>query len=807
MVSFFGLKLGSDRKKKGEKDTTKKDSKTIDRNGLGNGQYFGGTTLNKDLLEPSNIPRPGTSASVRSLQRPRLPYARGGGSSSMVDLTGGPGPSFHHGSKPSTSSITLTPMGGSEANMYMRFQQNASATSLLPPPRRTGSTTPSGSDGRPGTAGSTRSTRSRTWVNPLDIHFSRDSTASLTPSRPKIATPLAVPRPTTANPVVVSHPLQVVASKAPQIPKSPLGNFEFDIPSFDSGSGKKVEAEPKQNLKPTPLQQVRSRSPPGPKSYPSPPHSVKELEPPLMRIDTGLRPPSRQRDGSAGQDPRNQSRSSQREEPASLPSPAASAPRSSEEEKEKLWTGPVIQNVRAKRDTLTVKAPRRQSFSMDVDQEVKTDFASRPEPTRRPGTAGNGSPPPRSTRRPRPFPNEPAEAQAQPSRQTQSPPMEDNRGQWNQRGPSPFEERENRFQAPRPHDNGARQLREGSPYRRGPARQMDGGQGDPRTAPPAREREPQQQQWPDRGRSLAAAPPPNRPMPAIPNSAPRPPPQGQYRSQSRPPRDDEVDQQYRPQQEPTSDAAHLEPSPMPSTAPAWDQQQLPQHPAADPNHPSKGPQDFNSRPGFGQSSAKRRPPPPRLHPAPPPLRLRREVLDSPVVESSSAWNSAAGNGPPSNPITSAKFNTPRNAPSPPSTATTLHHPPSSPPSQQQLHPPPPMLDGPPRPAPAFVTSMTPDISSNPNWPLVDSGPPSAAFTLQSPDGVASALGGGGSKPASPAGMPLASPAFGTTFNLGGNSPIGPSHWTPQRPAHDRGRPDHGLRAPTGIADEFRVKFI
>jgi hypothetical protein len=580
---------------------------------------------------------------------------------------------------------------------------------------------------------------------------------------------------------------------------------------------------------------VRSRSPPSPKSYPSPPHSVKELEPPLMRIDTGLRPPSRQRDASAGQDPRNQSRFAQAAAPASLPSPATSAPRSSEEEKEKIWSGPVIQNVKAKRDTLTVKAPRRQSFTMDVDQEAKPDIASRPEPPRRPGTAGNGSPPPRSTRRPRPPPTEQAEASAPPPRQTQSPPMENgNHGQWNQRGPSPFEERENRFQAPRPHDNGTRQLREGSPYRRGPARQMEGGLGgDARAAPQptvqsyqnGREREPQQ--WPERGRSMGAPhsrgppprhedfPPPNRPMPALPAGAPRPPPQGQYRSQSRPPQEDEVDQrQQRPRQESASQAAHLEPSPMPNTAPAWEQ---PPHPAADPNHPSKGPQDFNSRPGFGQSSAKRRPPPPRLHPAPPPLRLRREVLDSPVIEGASSsraaeWNSVTGGGPPSNPVTSAKFNTPRQAPSPPSTATTLHHPPSSPPSHQQLHPPPQIvdsasaLDAPPRSAPAFVANLTPDMSSNPNWPLVDSGPLSANFTLQSPDGIAGSLGGG-SKPASPAGMPLASPAFGTSFNLGGNSPVGPSHWTPQRPTHDRARPDHGLRAPTGIADEFRVKFI
>lgn len=823
--------------RKGEKATEhKKENKSIDRNALGEGQFFG-TTLNKAALldNPASIPRPDTSASNRSmggLRRPKAPYAWGGASSSMVDLSASPAAQFHATQPSGGGGKGLRHAGGSEANMRTRWN-NGSSTSLVPPNRAAlgGGQTPNGPDGRPGTAGSTRT---KAWVNPLDVHFSRDGSFA-TAQRPSTSSGAHAPPP-------------IGSSGAPQLPKSPLGTFEFNLPTFNGA--KKTDTETKgtrrEDLTPSPLHQVRSNSPPSPKSYPSPPQSIEELEPPKIRVNTDLRPPSRQRDGSAGQGSREPVVTHQNAED-SLPSPATSVPRSSEE---KMWTGPVIQNVRAKRETLMFNGPRRQSFSMDVEGAggmPKREQQTTPEPTRRPGTAGNGSPPPRSARRPRPPPGDHANVSDDQGPRGPSPPQRFDSNHWRSqqaaggygeraggqsRGPSPFEERENRFQAPRPPMAGSHQLRGASPYRRmAPQAQPDQPENGARPTedgrPPPQisragtwEREPQWQdrgpmQGPPRGRPYQGRPdemsPPNRPAQGPPQ-APRPPPQGQYRIANRPE---------------AAETAYLSPVSNPDTESSWERAALKAnptiHPAIDPNHPSKGPQDFNTRPGFGQSSAKRRPPPPRLSPAPPPLRLRREV-DSPALEGP-GMPPANQSYVPSNPITSAKFNEPRPAPSPPSTAATSSHMLSSPPAHSQLQPPPPLPESapsaapentrkPPSPtkqAPPALTA-TPDVTSNPNWPLVDSGPLSANFTVQSPDGASSY---GGSKPTSPAGMPLASPAFGT-FALGGGG-AGPSHWTPGLRAEDprdrQGgastpvRPDFGLRAPTGIADEFQVKFI
>ncbi|KAG7139132.1 hypothetical protein HYQ45_003804 [Verticillium longisporum] len=92
MVSFFGLKLGGEKKKKNDKSANLEGPQPKD----GDSDFFG-TTLNKqDLLHldaSTPIPRPGTASSNRSLPRPKLPYMHGSGS--MVDLAAGAGVSFH----------------------------------------------------------------------------------------------------------------------------------------------------------------------------------------------------------------------------------------------------------------------------------------------------------------------------------------------------------------------------------------------------------------------------------------------------------------------------------------------------------------------------------------------------------------------------------------------------------------------------------------------------------------------------------------------------------------------------------------
>ncbi|EEY16113.1 predicted protein [Verticillium alfalfae VaMs.102] len=277
MVSFFGLKLGGDKKKKNDKSANLEGPQPKD----GDSDFFG-TTLNKqDLLHldaSTPIPRPGTASSNRSLPRPKLPYMHGSGS--MVDLAAGAGASFHATQQSSIGSGVRH--YGSETNLRTRWN-NASSTSLVPPPM-----TPAAANGRPGTAGSNRGTG---WVNPLDVHFCRDGSSGSTPSRTQ-----QQQRPSTSSGAKASTP--IVASTAPQIPRSPLGQFEFNLSPLDVSSPatlqpvkplRRAETSPMQ-LQPASavdenrtLKLTKSHSPP--RSYPSPPPSLNSTEKPWHARD------------------------------------------------------------------------------------------------------------------------------------------------------------------------------------------------------------------------------------------------------------------------------------------------------------------------------------------------------------------------------------------------------------------------------------------------------------------------------------------------------------------------------------------
>ncbi|KAK1998187.1 hypothetical protein LX36DRAFT_656782 [Colletotrichum falcatum] len=371
MVSFFGLKLGADKKKKADKAVEQKPQwKKIDQNLLGQGQFFG---QGLDRPVPTGS-RPGTAASNRSFiasfRQPKAPYLNGG-SSSLVDL-GAPG-----GGK------GIRPVG-SEANLNMRWN-NSSVTSLnniASPPIITGGSRPGSRSGTP------QSITRKVWINPLDVHFARDGAGSRSDGALSPA-PSAAPSGYHSTPSLSPLPTPTVANA----PRSPLGQFEFNLNPSETSKGDRLAPAP---LSPT-------------KSYSSPPQSVSGS---LPRLRTDFRPKTAVSTVHEAYQPR----------PAALPSPTASAGRCSDEEQH-FYPRPIIQNVAAKRDTLTIVTPRRQSLSMDIDEDpTALSLGMRGE--QRPGSPI--SPPPRSVRRPRPpelknLPQMPRGAGPPPPRPQQTP--------------------------------------------------------------------------------------------------------------------------------------------------------------------------------------------------------------------------------------------------------------------------------------------------------------------------------------------------------------------------------------------------
>ncbi|EOO01668.1 hypothetical protein UCRPA7_2852 [Phaeoacremonium minimum UCRPA7] len=377
MVSFFGLKFGADKKKKEpEGKKAPQEWKKIDQNALGEGQFFGRDIHRKGVVNGSirSVSRPGTSHSTRGTS----PYAmqtHNFAASSMYDLS-----NLDRGRKGSLGS--LKPFA-SDANLRMRFN-NASSTSLAAPPLPMPSY---GSGSRPGTP---NSTRNKAWVNPLDVHFSRPTTPAM-----------------------------------PQTPKSPLGQFEFGVSekaetsSLFGDSPEKVaeeisarvaldqerarakaemeaRAKAQAELEAQARRHAEAASPPTspPMSIPSPPASMKREPGPII-IGPGPaprfqgpaandeRPPSRGRDrpnggapgprgpGSRPRDPREREPRGPKHHagPHGLPSPPLSQGTRFSEEKA---SRPIIQNVRAKRDTLTISGAKRKSLEMEIDEFEKS---------------------------------------------------------------------------------------------------------------------------------------------------------------------------------------------------------------------------------------------------------------------------------------------------------------------------------------------------------------------------------------------------------------------------------------------------
>ncbi|KAI0487627.1 hypothetical protein F4859DRAFT_264580 [Xylaria cf. heliscus] len=389
MVSFFGLKIGGEKKKKSSKDLeisapklrNHDDSNAIDSNFF---DFKGGPnpTYEASVYSLSRQESGQSSRSIKSkLKGLKAPFASNKFGSSMVDLPTPPS-LRHHASNPSLG----------------RRWNTGSSTSLgLAPPSFNSMARPNTSDGR-----------SKTWVNPLDVHFNRDS------SKPGFKGPLS-PALTIPDDGQPSTPLSAT-------PRSPLGQYELklDLPDdvssfadFGNFSGPVDAPAPLRIKKPVSTrlaveQQTESQSPQKP---PSPPQSIvdrempeKSTHEPPQPLAAEVQPPSSQTHHSIPSGLEEPGTAAATFGPTSLPSPSTT-PRASEE-KPPIATNslrpmsssvkrgsakPVIQNVLAKRDTLTISAQRRHSLQMRIEAAESGTVPSLPL-TDRPKTSNSGRP-------------------------------------------------------------------------------------------------------------------------------------------------------------------------------------------------------------------------------------------------------------------------------------------------------------------------------------------------------------------------------------------------------------------------------
>ncbi|CEJ90384.1 hypothetical protein VHEMI06172 [[Torrubiella] hemipterigena] len=297
MVSFFGLKFGS-KDKKSQKQSLERQNREwnrVDQNSFGRGQYFGDT---------NNPPRPETSYSTRTPVSFRTPFSMGA-NSSMVDL------SMPSARRPSMSSL--------------RHWATDSSANLPLPPTLAGPGVRVGLPERPSTAGSSRT---KEWVNPLDVHFCKE-------------------------PIMAKQP----ESDEPK--GGVMRQIEFSVKTTSIDDDKDAADT---TTKKSATHKISS-------GYPSPPAS--------SNGDSTL-PLTISEPSSLGILSPSTSFAS------SLPSPVPSATRSSDDH----WDSPVVRNVPARRDTTMFHSARRRSFTKDI-QASPDDVAKMRKQQQTEGFAGN----------------------------------------------------------------------------------------------------------------------------------------------------------------------------------------------------------------------------------------------------------------------------------------------------------------------------------------------------------------------------------------------------------------------------------
>ncbi|KAI0201735.1 hypothetical protein F4808DRAFT_96948 [Astrocystis sublimbata] len=361
MVSFFGLKIGGEKKKKSSKDVEVPPPKirALDDPQATDSNFFdfeGGPNATYEASVYSLSRQTSNQSSLSKKSKFKAPFASMKFGSSMTDLP------------------TPPTLG--------RRLGTGSATSLkLAPPNFSILARPNTSD-----------VKSQPFIDPLDVHFNRDSS---NPGPKGPLSPLSPLSPTSTgrDDVQPSTPLSAA-------PRSPLGQYELkldlpeDVSSFaDFGDfGETIKTPAPLRIKKPASIRLAARTPAeslSPQKPPSPPQSIVDRETPETSTPITARPlaadmqsisvPSRH-EVSSGVDESELPRSNFG--PASLPSPSTT-PRVSEEKSSRTASSlshtspsskknsikPVIQNVTAKRDTLTISAQRRYSLQMKIEAE------------------------------------------------------------------------------------------------------------------------------------------------------------------------------------------------------------------------------------------------------------------------------------------------------------------------------------------------------------------------------------------------------------------------------------------------------
>ncbi|KKY35771.1 hypothetical protein UCDDA912_g04256 [Diaporthe ampelina] len=336
MVSFFGLKFGADKKRKEVEASQPPPPPPQWKNDRAE------VLLQCSGLLSTNPSRPGTAHSSRSSAR--RPYAasdnrnsaansiwnfhesefRGVGAGRMgssASISAGSGPFIPgHGLK----------SFGSEANLQLSLgARNGSSTSLVAPRLPFGGGG-GGAGPRPGSAHSMRNGRERLWMSPLDTSPVKEST-------PGIAGPQRSPL----------GQLELM-SPVPSDSESLLGE---DPEKFAQYISDRVTQEEKLARMKSEVEERRKRSPLFQQSSPCD----------LLKSD-GL---GENEDGD--EQPKIDYRAANA--PYGIPSPPLSNRQRTSEEAE---SRPVIRSVMAKRDTLVVGGPPRQSLGLQIDEFEKT---------------------------------------------------------------------------------------------------------------------------------------------------------------------------------------------------------------------------------------------------------------------------------------------------------------------------------------------------------------------------------------------------------------------------------------------------
>ncbi|KAJ8110559.1 hypothetical protein ONZ43_g5837 [Nemania bipapillata] len=345
MVSFFGLKIGGEKKKKSSKDL----------------QISAPKSRDLDLHDPNAI------------------------SGNFFDFKGGPAPSYEASvyslsrqeSGQSTLSIASKFKGLKKVAPFASNKFGSSMTDLPTPP----------------------SLRHHASNPSIGRRWNTGSSTSLSFAPPSF-NPMA--RPSFKGPLSPSSSMRDDGQPITPVsatPKSPLGQYELkldlpnDVSSFaDFGNfSETVEAPPPLRIKkPASIRRAAglrtdSQSPQKP---PSPPQSIADketlenpmLEPPPKLPAIEMRPQSAHSHRSIPSGLEELQNAISNFGPTSLPSPSTT-PRASEEKPptaaispasaspsiKRGSVKPVIQNVRAKRDTLTINPQRRRSLQMRIE--------------------------------------------------------------------------------------------------------------------------------------------------------------------------------------------------------------------------------------------------------------------------------------------------------------------------------------------------------------------------------------------------------------------------------------------------------